>query len=177
MQNIDLNTTIKRFGAHSLWVGILLLMLGTLGIVLPVAMSEMTIMLIASLMAASGILWAWHSFRHGANLMDWIKPFGLLLACGLLALRPRAGLDGIALLIAGYLVFDAFASFSLFRAAAGHAGRNWMIVNAVANLLLAGIFMWGWPQTSPWMVGLFVGVSLVFDGWALVMIGWAMRHQ
>ncbi|MGB8410606.1 MAG: hypothetical protein WCE58_11955, partial [Gallionella sp.] len=29
-----------------------------------------------------------------------------------------------------------------------------------------------WPATSLWLVGLYVGISLLFDGWARVAIGW-----
>lgn len=35
--------------------------------------------------------------------------------------------------------------------------------------------MIGWPSTSLWLVGLYIGISLFFDGWALVAIGWALR--
>jgi len=34
----------------------------------------------------------------------------------------------------------------------------------------------GWPATSMW-VGLYVGISLVFDGRALLMIGWSMKKE
>lgn len=177
MQQIDVNPVIKRFGAHSLWVGILLMLLGTFGIILPVILSELTVTLITSLMIASGILWLWHSFRHGSDWIDWIKPVVLLAAGILIAVKPWDGIAGLALLLAGYLAFDAFACFSLAQAVAGSSGRGWMIFNGVADAVLAVIFLWGWPQTSAMMVGLFVGISLLFDGWALAMIGWSLKRQ
>jgi membrane protein HdeD len=130
----------------------------------------------ASLLVAGGLLWAWHSIRHGAGWADWIKPVVLLAAGGLTAHRSWAGIADIALLIAAYLVLDAVASFSPAGNASGKAGRGWMIFKGIADIVLAGLFLWGWPQSSLWMVGLFVGISLIFDGWALVAIGWSLRH-
>jgi uncharacterized membrane protein HdeD (DUF308 family) len=52
-----------------------------------------------------------------------------------------------------------------------------MIFNGVMDILLAGVFLWGWPQSSLWMVGLFVGISLIFDGWALIMIGRSLKRS
>lgn len=177
MQELDLNATVKRFGAHSLWIGIVLLVVGTLGVLLPVAMSMMTVAVIASVMIAGGLLWVWHSFRHGAGWADWIKPGALLAAGGLIAYQPWTGIASVALLITIYLVLDAIASFSLARNGSGKPGHGWMIVNGVMDILLAGLFLWGWPRSSLWLVGLFVSISLVFDGWALIMIGRSLQHS
>ena len=177
MQELNFTDTAKRFGAHSLWVGIVLLVVGTVGVVMPVVMSMMTVAIIASLMVAGGLLWVWHSVTHGAGWADWIKPVVLLAAGGLIAYRPWTGIASVALLITVYLAFDAIASFSLARNGSGKPGHGWMIFNGVMDILLAGVFLWGWPQSSLWMVGLFVGISLIIDGWALVMIGWSLKHQ
>jgi hypothetical protein len=52
-----------------------------------------------------------------------------------------------------------------------------MIFNGIIDVLLAGLFLFNWPESSLWMVGLFIGISLLFDGWALVMIGLALRKN
>jgi uncharacterized membrane protein HdeD (DUF308 family) len=50
-----------------------------------------------------------------------------------------------------------------------------MIFNGLINIALALLFLLNWPDSALWMVGLFVGISLLFDGWVLVRIGWSMR--
>jgi len=177
MQGPDLTDTGKRFGAHSFWIGIVLLVVGTLGVFLPVAMSMMTVTVIASVLIAGGLLWVWHSFRHGAGWPDWIKPVALLAAGGLIAYQPWTGIASIALLISIYLAIDAIASFSLARNGSGKPGHGWMLFNGVMDILLSGLFLWGWPQSSLWLVGLFVSISLIFDGWALIMIGRSLKHS
>ena len=50
-----------------------------------------------------------------------------------------------------------------------------MTFNGVISALLDTLFLIGWPGTSLWLVGLYVGISLLFDGWALIVIGWMLR--
>lgn len=42
-------------------------------------------------------------------------------------------------------------------------------MNAILSLLMAMVFIMGWPETSIVIIGLLVGFSLFFDGMALLM--------
>jgi uncharacterized membrane protein HdeD (DUF308 family) len=37
------------------------------------------------------------------------------------------------------------------------------------------VFIAGWPFTTVWLIGLFVGLSLFVDGLSLLMLGLAAR--
>ncbi len=169
--------TLGRFGPRSLWIGILLIIAGTCGVVLPAVMSAVTVAFVASLILIAGAIWGWHSIQHATGWSDWLKPILLLVVGGLMIYQPWTGIASIALLIVTYLALDAFASFSLARGGSGKRNHSWMILNGVVDILLVTLFLWGWPESSLWMVGMFIGISLVFDGWALVMIGWSLRQQ
>jgi uncharacterized membrane protein HdeD (DUF308 family) len=42
----------------------------------------------------------------------------------------------------------------------------WVLLHGVVDLIL-GVFIWsGWPGTSLWVVGLFVGIDLLVHGWS-----------
>ena len=176
MNGTWIDTQVKRFGNHSLGVGVLLIILGLIGIFVPALLSIATAALAAWLLILGGVFWGWHASKHGAGFMDWIKS-ALLLVTGILILvKPLTGVASLALLLSLYLFMDAFASFSLAGSAIIPGGRGWMILNGVIDILLALLFIIGWPGSSLWMVGLFVGISLFFDGWALAVIGWSTRR-
>jgi uncharacterized membrane protein HdeD (DUF308 family) len=177
MQEDQLANAMKRFGAHSLWIGAVLILVGAFGVVLPTVMSALTAAFVAGLMLAAGVLWVWHAIKHGSGWSDWVKPILLLIAGGLVAHQPWAGVAGVAFVIMVYLALDAIASFSLARGGKGRFGHGWMVFNGIVDILLVVVFLWGWPRSSLWMVGLFVGISLIFDGWALVMTGWSLRQS
>jgi uncharacterized membrane protein HdeD (DUF308 family) len=51
------------------------------------------------------------------------------------------------------------------------AGRGWVLLNGLITLLL-GVAIWRqWPESSNWVIGLFVGIDLIFSGWSWVMLG------
>ncbi len=82
----------------------------------------------------------------------------------------------LSLLLSIYLLLDASGSFYLAYTMYPNYGWGWMTVNGIASLVLAIFLLLGWPKTTPVVLGFFIGISLVFDGWVLMMIWWRSRH-
>jgi len=82
----------------------------------------------------------------------------------------------VSLLLAVYLLIDALGSFMLAQFVHPAKGWGWMVFNGVISIVLAALFLIGPPATSLWLVGLYVGINLLFDGMALVAIGWNLRN-
>ncbi|MHB8920029.1 MAG: HdeD family acid-resistance protein [Halothiobacillus sp.] len=176
--NMGLHPPLVSFGRYSLIIGVLLIALGLIGIVAPVVLSIASAALFAWILLFGGTFWGWHAVKHGGGALDWVKAVLLVVTGVLILIKPMAGVASLALLLSFYLLMNAFASFSLGKyALPAGVGRIWMIFNGVVDVLLAGLFLFNWPTSSLWMVGLFVGISLLFDGWALVMIGLSLRKS
>ena len=166
----------ESFGPSTMLIGVLLLILGVAGIILPAFLSIFTVSFVASMLIIGGVLWGFHTYQSSARkLTDWLKPILLILTGFLFLMYPVSGVASLALIITFYLLLDAYGSFVLAHATYPGKGWGWMTFNGVADLVLAGLFIAGWPQASMLLVGLFVGISLFFDGWALIVVGWALR--
>src|SRR5262245_19765406 len=51
----------------------------------------------------------------------------------------------------------------------------WVLLNGVVDLLL-GFFIWNrWPGSSDWVIGLFIGIDLLFNGWSWVIQALTVR--
>ncbi|HHS84220.1 MAG TPA: hypothetical protein ENK38_04730 [Gammaproteobacteria bacterium] len=167
---------LRSFGPYSLIIGVLLIALGTLGVFVPGLASLGTALFFSWLLIFGGVLWAIHTFRYDSkSVMAWLKPVLLLVVGGLMLVYPVTGVATLGLLLAIYLLMDAFSSFALAQSIHPAKGWGWMAFNGVISALLAAMFLIGWPATSIWLVGLYVSISLIFDGWSLVTIGWVMR--
>ncbi len=167
---------LDKFGPFTLIIGILLIVLGVVGVVLPGVMSLGTVVFVAWLLLTGGILWVVHTYKHSpTHLMHWLKPILLLVTGGLMLFYPLSGVAAVGLLLAIYLLLDAYGSFALAQMIRPARGWGWMSFNGLISLLLALLFLIGWPSTSLWLVGLYVGISLIFNGLALAAIGWALR--
>jgi len=169
---------IQNFGRYSLIAGVILVLLGSLGIALPVVMSVTASIFIGSLMLLAGLLWLYYTYQYSfKHWLDWIKP-GLLVAVSLIILiDPLSGVVALALLLSFYLLLDAISSFYLAYAMRPGYGWGWMAVNGIASLALAILFLVGWPDATPVIIGLFIGISLVFDGLVFIMIWWKVREM
>jgi len=164
------------FGKYSLVAGILLILLGTIGIILPQIMSLEASIFIASLLVVGGIFWLIHSFQvRTKEWTEWLKPVLLLITGGLMIVYPMTGVATIGLLLAVYLLLDAYGSFMMAYSLKEKKGVFWMVFNGIISLLLAVLFIVGWPASSLFLVGLYISISLIFDGWALVTIYWMQR--
>jgi len=54
-------------------------------------------------------------------------------------------------------------------------GWSWVLLNGVVSVML-GVGIWRqWPLSGLWVIGLFVGIEMVFSGLSWVMLGLAVR--
>ena len=166
----------NKFGQHTLIAGVLLTILGIIGLIAPGLMSITTAVLVGWMLIFGGAFWSYQTWQSGHHsVLDWLKPILLTLTGGLVLFYPLSGVAAIGLLLAIYLLFDTIGSFVLAKDIHPDKGWGWMTFNGAVSLLLAMFFLVGWPATSLFLVGVYVAISLFFDGWVLIVIGWATR--
>jgi len=100
----------------------------------------------------------------------------LYVVVGVLFLRD----PGDALLAMTLLLACALMVGGLFRIIGSlmfqfpHWG--WVLIGGIINLVL-GILIWQqWPVSALWVIGLFVGIDLIFTGWTWVMLALAIKN-
>ncbi len=90
--------------------------------------------------------------------------------------KPVAGSISLTLLLGVFYI-----CLGAFRLAATIALRlpnwGWGFFNAVITLLLGALILSDWPASSLFIIGLFVGIDLVFTGWAYVMMALSSRRH
>jgi uncharacterized membrane protein HdeD (DUF308 family) len=78
---------------------------------------------------------------------------------------------GWAILIGG--IFRAFLAFKLRH----HGGAAWILFSAAISIVLGGLIISGWPATGLYMLGLFLGIELIFAGVGWLGLGLAGSKQ
>jgi uncharacterized membrane protein HdeD (DUF308 family) len=168
---------LKRFSRQTLLAGGIMAAIGLLGLIFPPLMSLMVIGIMAWLLLLSAVVQGYityHSYRH--SFSAWLKPVMLLIAALLLLLFPGGGIAAVGMMLAAYLLVDAFSSITFAWSYRPHRGWWMMLINGLASLLLAVILLAGWPFSSMVTVGLLIGISLLFDGIALLTFGFFARR-
>ena len=88
--------------------------------------------------------------------------------------NPGATAVALTLLIAVLLILGGIFRI-LIAMAVRFQNRVWLALHGVVNILLGFAIWHDWPLSGLWVIGLFVGIDMIFNGWALVMLGWAAR--
>ena len=160
-----------------LWLGVLLLVLGLIAIGAAAFLTLASMVLIGGLLIMVGLLQRLHAFayrRWGGFFVDLLASILYLVLGFMIVANPGASAEALTLLIALFLIFGGIfriviASMIRFYNAA------WLLLHGAINLLL-GIMIWQqWPLSGHWVIGLFVGIDLIFNGWSLIMLGLAAK--
>lgn len=158
---------------------IVLLVAGIAGIALPQFMSMAIAFFAGWLMILAGSITlyiTWHGFRD--RWVVWLKPFVLIVIGMLILLHPIAGAAALGLVLAVYFLLDGFAGVGSGWELRPRRGWRWLMFNGIMSLVLAAVFIAGWPFSSAWLIGFFIGISLFVDGLSLLMLGLAAKtHQ
>ncbi len=161
----------KAWGWLLAW-GILLVVGGVAGLGYAFAVSVVTTIFVGGLLVAYGVMEVIHAFRHQRWQGFFLFLFGGLLsiaAGAVIWMRPLVGLGILTLLAASYfLVLGAFRVVG--AVSSRHPGWGWGLGNGAVSVLL-GLLIWnGWPASSLWVIGMFVAIDMIFQGWNYVML-------
>lgn len=101
----------------------------------------------------------------------------LALVVGIAFLR-RPGLSAASLTL---LLGTALLIGGIARIVGGFGehdrSRGWIIANGVITFLLGLLIIFGWPGSTLWVLGTFLGVDLIVEGVMFVVLGLALRRE
>ncbi len=163
---------LDKLSKHSKVAGAIFLVLGAVGIIFPTVMSILTVTFIAWLLLFAGLMAGYFTYMSDkSDSIGWLKSVVLIGVALFMIFYPISGIGTVGLLLSIYFFMDSFASFSMGLSMKGSSGWFIWIFNALLSLLLATLFVIGWPTSSVYLIGLFVGFSLFFDGISLLVMG------
>lgn len=173
ISNNNVSSDLKKQTNGSLLIGILLIVLGIIGIVLPVASTIFAETWFALILIAAGAAKLVYAFRtRDQGGFVWKILLSLLyVATGLmLFVYPRTGILTLTLLLGSFLVTEGV--FELILAFRLRPQRNWtwVLVDGIVTLLLGAFIWFQWPFDAQWLLGTLVGASILFTGVSRVML-------
>lgn len=161
-----------QIGKYAKTAGVIFMILGLIGAIYPVYASFATVVFVAWLMLIAGIFAAYFTYvTDRSDWAGWLKSVILIGVALYMLFSPLGGVATLGLLFSIYFFMDAFAGFTIVSSMYPNKGWGIWAFNASLSLIIAILFVIGWPFSSLYLIGLFVGFSLFFDGLALLMGG------
>jgi uncharacterized membrane protein HdeD (DUF308 family) len=158
-------------------LGSISIVLGLIALVDSIAATIVSMILFGWVLLVAGVIEAVHTFRHWQSGHALLHSLNAVLSfvVGLMLLgHPLAGALVMTLLLATY--FTVVGILRIIAALKLRPPRwEWAAASGLITLML-GIMVWAeWPVSGLWIIGLFVGIDLIFVGWAQVMLAFAAR--
>ncbi|WP_297322685.1 HdeD family acid-resistance protein [uncultured Bartonella sp.] len=159
-------------------LGIILLVVGIIAaFTLPFATAAVAIY-IGIMMLIGGVIQIIHAFgvRSWGRFFYWLLA-GLLYTVGgvicllepILAAAVFTFLLGFLLVVAGVIrVVVGFQSRTV-------KGYGWIIAAGIVTAIAGLIITTGWPANTLWVLGLFLSIDLIFQGWSWIGFSFGLR--
>ena len=168
-------TDLVRAGsrAGTVW-GIIVLILGLLAVAMPFITGVAVTVMIGIILIAAGVAELVYTFKSrsfGEGFFRFL--FGLLAILAGLSLvsQPNAGLATITLFLAIWFFVDGIITLIQGFRWRPFDGWGWMVFSGIVSIIL-GVMIWRqFPVSAVWLVGVLVGIRLIFAGWTMIMLG------
>jgi uncharacterized membrane protein HdeD (DUF308 family) len=175
---IDRSIFSKNWAMFLVW-GIALAVLGGLCIWSSTIATLVSVVFLGTLIMLSGIVIIFDTFTfwrrkgHGFALhllmgILYLVVGGMLIESPMLGSMSITLVLGIFYLVIGIIRVIASASLRVPR-------WGWGFFNGVISVLIGVLILSSWPASSLFIIGLFIGIDLLFAGWAYIMAALTAR--
>lgn len=168
----------KNWGFFLVW-GILLVLLGAFAITATTVTTLISVVFLGFVILISGLVVIIDSFtfwwRKGSGFFFHIIIGLLYFIVGVMLVKsPLEGSISITLILG--ILYTVVGIFRLISSVSLRSPRwGWSFFNGIISLLLGILILSSWPASSLFIIGLFVGIDLLFTGWTYIMASIAAR--
>jgi uncharacterized membrane protein HdeD (DUF308 family) len=171
---------LQAIRSHWWWfllLGIAMVVLGTIALGSPLMVSTVTVTLFGFLLLWGGVMqiigsaWAgrWQGFllHLMVGVLYAITGY-LIVESSLESTVEMTRIVALFLLMSG--VFRIVTAFTV-----RFHDWGWVLLNGVITLLMGFMILKHWPASGLWVIGMFVGIDMIFNGWSWIMLSLGLR--
>jgi uncharacterized membrane protein HdeD (DUF308 family) len=178
----EMSATVRAHWKAFLFEGILLAILGLAAMIVPPLASLAVTIFLGWMFLISGIgglivtYWARNMPGFWWSL---ISAALAVLAGGILLARPMQGVLTLTIVVGAYFLAEGVASimYALEHRRELTGRWSWILVAGLMDILIAFIVIAGLPGSAEWVLGLLVGINLLFGGATLIGMALAARNS
>lgn len=174
------NQSMRSYWGLFLAEGIVVSILGLAAIIVPPIAGLFATVIFGWLFLITGIVGLVATLRaREAPGFGWslLSAIVAVIAGGVVLWNPLRGLITLTYVLTAFFIADGILVILLAIAHRRElSGKwEWIMVNGIIDLILAGIIIFGFPGTLVWTFGLLVGIDLIFGGASLIAVALEAR--
>jgi len=173
-------TNLKRNWKWLLMLGVLFVILGGIGMGMVVGITLLSVMFLGVLLVIAGVAQLFDLTKCPEwKGMIWHALIALLyiFAGGLVIYDPVLASTVITAMIAWVLIVIGIARLMMAFSLRHVGGWGWLLLAGLTAIVLGIIILIHWPWSGLWVIGLFIAIELLVDGWTYIFLAIAMRNK
>jgi uncharacterized membrane protein HdeD (DUF308 family) len=168
----------RKHWALLLALGVLMVILGTIGLFQPVVYTLATTILYGALLlvgGGAGIVTAFRLDNWKGRLAAILLSILYLVAGAIMLLYPVLGALSLTLVVGAFLLASGLIKIWMGFSHREQSGWGWLVASGLLSLLLGILIYAQFPGSGLWVLGLFLAIELIFDGWGLMMLAFVLQ--
>lgn len=156
-----------------LFEGIIFTLLGFLAVALPGISTLSAELFLGWLLIFGGVIQLYRTFKacEGCSFIGSLLTGFMYLIFGiLLVIYPVVGIFSLTILLTIFFIAEGTAKIILGLQLRPFRRWGWFLLNGVIALILAYLIWSGWPGTAFWVLGLLIGINMIFFGISLIFL-------
>jgi uncharacterized membrane protein HdeD (DUF308 family) len=169
---------LEKHWGWLLLFGLVSIVLGTLGLGMTFMLTEFSVVFFGALLVAGGVLQLLDAIKcRGWKSMAWHVLIALLyVGAGLvMVLKPVLASLSLTLIIAYILIAVGVLRVIMAFQMRSSGGWWWLLLAGIVSAALGVMILMQWPQSGLWIIGLFIAIELIFNGWSYIFVALAAR--
>lgn len=174
---------LKTSGIRSKWgwflaLGLLLLAFGIVAFGNLLLATVASVFYVGILMLMGGVIHLVHAFQVKGwdQILFWALSGILYTLAGVIAFQnPDLTAAVLTLLMAVALLVSGIFRIWVGLKLRPQSSWGWIVAAGLVTALAGLIIAIGWPVNSLWVLGMFLAIDLMMQGWALISLSLALR--
>ena len=175
----EIPTELQRNWGWLLGLGILFVILGCIGMGMVVGLTIASVLFLGVLLLIAGLLQIVDTFKcREWRGSAWHALIALLYLIGgaIVIYDPILASTVITALIAWVLIFIGITRLFMASVLRHARGWGWLIFAGLTSIILGILILLQWPYSGLWVLGLFIAIELIVNGWTYIFIAIATRR-
>lgn len=160
-------------------LGIALLVLGGIAFGNLFLATVVSVYYVGMMMLIAGIIEIIHAFgvKSWKSFFFWMISGLLYTAAGIVAfINPILAAGVLTFLLAAALIGSGFFRIWMGFQSKPSKGWGWLVATGVITALAGLVIALQWPVNSLFILGLFLAIDLIFQGWGFVAFGLGIKR-
>ncbi len=174
-----LSAGLHRNRGWLMGLGILFVVLGFIGLGTMVGLTLMSIIFIGALFIVAGIAQFIDVFKshHWKGIVGHALIAVLyIIGGGLVIHDPVLASAVITALIAWVLIIIGITRLIMAIVLRDASGWGWLLFAGLSAIVLGILILMQWPSSALWVIGMFIAIELIVNGWTYIFIALGMRN-